>query len=126
MAECTETPNDDKTKSGGSLLSALSGLVMRPSQKRIDEIGARAEHEGICTFTDVMVLARACVYALYDDLIWYLYLKRSIQRQFESVDMDKLKQYLISEGFQEWRKGNKHIFYKGKKRWTFTERCPAA
>lgn len=28
MAECTETPNDDKTNKGGSLLSALTGLVM--------------------------------------------------------------------------------------------------
>lgn len=28
MAECTKTPNDDTTKKGGSLLSALSGLVI--------------------------------------------------------------------------------------------------
>lgn len=27
MAKCTETPNDDTTNKGGSLLSALSGFV---------------------------------------------------------------------------------------------------
>ena len=30
MAECTETPSDDKTKKGGSLLSELTGLVSLP------------------------------------------------------------------------------------------------
>lgn len=56
MAECTETPNDDKAKEGGSLLSALTGLVRffprttlcRPET---DEPEARC---GDCKFFDIL------------------------------------------------------------------------
>lgn len=43
MTECTETPDGDKTKSGGSLLSEFTGLVMP-----------------VCTYDNPMTMMREC------------------------------------------------------------------
>lgn len=57
MAECTETPNDDKANKGGSLLSALSGLVRffpRTALCRSEPQELINPRCGDCNFFDVL------------------------------------------------------------------------
>lgn len=43
MKECTETPSDDKANKGGSLLSALTGLVMPSFDEVVEAWNSQAD-----------------------------------------------------------------------------------